>query len=712
MDKREKKMLKIIETSKKILDLGDLSMDYAMLTDTMRELCDAKYAAFNLFDPQGNCFQTKGLSGLPNDVDKAMETLGFHIQGKTWHLDDRKHGRLVDQPVVIYQHLRELTEHVLPDILIHRIESLFNIGNVVVVGIVQGGKVLGDFTIFLAKGATLEDQEILVLYASQVGLLLKKRQEEIALQENQQKMDLVLEASNAGTWVWNIQTNQAEVGLRWAAMLGQTLEELGTMNMQRWEEFLHPEDRDRAVTALYNAIQGVTDDFFVEYRMRHKDGEWVWILVQGKILEWTEDGQPFRMFGTHTDISDTKKIIHSLRTQEENYRMLVENSYDIIYRLDLEGNFTFISNAWSTLLGQSVEEALGRSFRPFVHPEDLSGVECFFQQIKDTKQRQEWSHYRLLHENGSWRWYTTTATPIWDNEGRLIGYTGTARDVTEVKAAYDELAEKNQAMEYFFAINPDLILITDLRGIILQLNQAWDEVLGYEPNSLVGRSFMELVHPEDTALTINAVSALEKGEAIWNFVNRYQRADGSYRYLEWNSQSSKGLIFAAARDITERLERQQEVEYLSFHDHLTGLYNRRYLDDSLKRLDTPRNLPFSIILLDVDNLKVVNDRYGHFAGDDLLIEVAEALTRTCRSDDILCRMGGDEFIILLPGTAEWEVRSIIQRIMEELVDVRVKGQPVSMAAGYGIKTREDESISEVLERADKRMYQKKIQGRA
>ena len=107
---------------------------------------------------------------------------------------------------------------------------------------------------------------------------------------------------------------------------------------------------------------------------------------------------------------------------------------------------------------------------------------------------------------------------------------------------------------------------------------------------------------------------------------------------------------ALSRDITEYRKKEEEIKYLSYHDQLTGLYNRRFYEEELKRLDTTRNLPIAIIMGDVNGLKVVNDSLGHAKGDELLKKVAHAITKGCREGDIVARHGGDEFVVLLPKT--------------------------------------------------------------
>ncbi|QSX09124.1 PAS domain S-box protein [Alkalibacter rhizosphaerae] len=636
---REEKMLKIIHVSRIFLDLGEEPMEYGLLTDTMKDLSGAKYVAFNLFEEEGDGFETMSISGFHEDLQKAASSLGFNIVGKRWSFDPRRYERLFGESVVVYEALHELTGEVISDHLIKTLETIFDIGTVLVVPIVKNNRMLGDFTVMMEKDSLVSDFEILELYASQVGLLLSKRLEEKHREENQQKLDLVMDAIDAGAWVWDVQADQGDVSLQWMRMLGYDEKEWEPPTLEWWTSMIHPEDRDRAVQTLKQALASESESFAMEYRMRHKKGHYVWIMNRGKLMEWNSDGKPLRMFGIHLDITENKKTTEALREKEENYQVLVDSSFDIIYRLDLNGVFTFVSNAWTKLLGYSIEEAVGNSFRPFVHPDDLEGVEEFFRRIRESNTRQEHNNYRLLHKDGSWHWYTTTATPLWDEWDNVAGYVGTARDITDVKTINDQLMEKNQVLEYFFAINPDLILIASLDGRIVQVNNAWERTLGYGSSDLVGRSFLEMVHPEDVEKTKAAMGELKNDNVVWDFVNRYRSYDGTYRSLEWRSQPAGGLLYAAARDITEKLERQQEVEYLSFHDHLTGLYNRRYMDDSLKRLDTPRNLPFSVIVLDVNDLKEMNDVHGHFIGDELLKGVAQVLKETCRSDDIICRMG-------------------------------------------------------------------------
>jgi diguanylate cyclase (GGDEF)-like protein/PAS domain S-box-containing protein len=165
------------------------------------------------------------------------------------------------------------------------------------------------------------------------------------------------------------------------------------------------------------------------------------------------------------------------------------------------------------------------------------------------------------------------------------------------------------------------------------------------------------------------------------------------------------LVF---RDSSERKERQRRFEYLSYHDQLTELYNRRFFEEELRRLDVERNFPLSIIYADVNGLKVINDAFGHESGDQLLTLVADAMKETCRADDIIARIGGDEFVILLPKTDATHAKNIIDRIKKSIGIIHVNGISASVSFGLDTKTELSQNTDDVMNSAERNMYQAKI----
>lgn len=189
--------------------------------------------------------------------------------------------------------------------------------------------------------------------------------------------------------------------------------------------------------------------------------------------------------------------------------------------------------------------------------------------------------------------------------------------------------------------------------------------------------------------------------------------DGRQYYLEDSAApitddagATVGVVLVF-RDITDKKEQRKKIEYMSFHDSLTGLYNRRFFEEELLRLDTPRNLPISIVMGDVNSLKLTNDIFGHAFGDMLLEKVTEVMQKVCRADDIIARWGGDEFVILLPRTGPEDARGIVERIQSEVAKQQIRAIRGSLSIGFDTKRHPQEDIMQVLASAEARMYSAK-----
>ncbi len=259
----------------------------------------------------------------------------------------------------------------------------------------------------------------------------------------------------------------------------------------------------------------------------------------------------------------------------------------------------------------------------------------------------------------------------------------------------------------------DMITQTDALGMIQYASPSYETILGDKPEDLLGKSFLELVHPDDVARIMQAVQeGIRTSTGKLEF--RCRHADGHYLWFETVGKTLvdddgfvTGAIFVS-RDVTERRQTEERLKYLSFHDILTGLYNRSYFEEELKRLDTGRQLPLGVITVDVDDLKLVNDTLGHQTGDRLLIEAAGILRGICRRDDIACRWGGDEFSILLPKTTKESAERICNRIRKASQASEAGSVPLSLSLGAAVKEHAGQAMEAVFRAAEDAMYRDKL----
>jgi len=212
-----------------------------------------------------------------------------------------------------------------------------------------------------------------------------------------------------------------------------------------------------------------------------------------------------------------------------------------------------------------------------------------------------------------------------------------------MEMAEARLFEAREILENFFAITPDLLCIADLGGDFRQLNPSWEKVLGYPLAEMEGTPFIGYLHPEDVEPTLAAMSDLAAGKDVIGFVNRFRHRDGSYRHIEWRSAARGDLIFASARDVSERKEAELRLKYLAYHDRLTGLANRSLLFGRLSHSLSAagrNHTRVATLFIDLDGFKEINDRYGHEGGDIVLKTVAGRFQSAVRASDTVPGSGG------------------------------------------------------------------------
>lgn len=255
---------------------------------------------------------------------------------------------------------------------------------------------------------------------------------------------------------------------------------------------------------------------------------------------------------------------------------------------------------------------------------------------------------------------------------------------------------------------PDILFVLDKDGRFLDSQAGNESELLMPREAFVGKLLDEVLPPEIAKVGHEKIrSALETGE-LQSFDYELMLGDQRAVFELRITRSQDDEVVGITRNITEQKNYQERIEYLSYHDQLTSLYNRRFFEEELGRLDVPRNLPLCIIMADVNGLKLINDSFGHHKGDELLIKVGHVLKQACRADEIICRIGGDEFVIILPNMETDQAEDLIKRIKGISDQESVASLNLSISFGWEAKRHAEEDIHEVFNRAEDFMYKKKL----
>ncbi len=281
--------------------------------------------------------------------------------------------------------------------------------------------------------------------------------------------------------------------------------------------------------------------------------------------------------------------------------------------------------------------------------------------------------------------------------------------------------ERNKYLETILSIG-DGVMVVNKEGKIDMLNTVAERLTGWELIQAKGKPYGQVFRLTDDSLpsTSDFIDCVLKSDSAQTVQNDAVLTShgGDLYFLESSAapiRDESGVTVGAVivfRDVTERRAQRGRIEYLSMHDSLTGLYNRRYFEEQLVRFDTPENHPLCVIMGDVNDLKLTNDIFGHSSGDLSIIHSAHAFQNVCRPVDIAARWGGDEFVLLLPQTNAEQAESVCKRIHEEMASRRVVALQCSMSLGFSVKSNTDEDIWHILNNAEQRMYTQKSTNRS
>ncbi len=459
-------------------------------------------------------------------------------------------------------------------------------------------------------------------------------------------------------------------------------------------------------------------------------GAYLWGKMSGI---YNKNGDLIGAIESIHDITERKLTEEKIRQSEALRRSIIESPQNIIM-FSLDRNYRYISfNSAHYMTMQNIWGAdieIGKTmFEYITYQEDKEKARLCFDRALSGE------HFSQTEEYGdeelSRKIWENIYGPIITDSGEIIGVTVFCSDITERMLTQEKLRAANRRLLDIIDFLPDATFVIDRGGTVIAWNRAMEEMTGVRKEDMLGKgdyAYSVPFYGEPRRLLIDLVFDEDRyTEQKYEYTDRRDTTiiaevyisslyEGEGGYL-WGKASplldSEGNVVGAIesiRDITIRKNAEEQLKYLSLHDYLTGLYNRTFFEEGVRRAADGRFDPIGIIVCDVDGLKFVNDTLGHDAGDSILVAAANIIGSVFRKGDIVARIGGDEYAVLLTHSSEKTVEEACGRIKDaiEKYNQTEPEIPLNISMGFAVGGKETASVSDLFKEADNNMYREKL----
>ena len=421
------------------------------------------------------------------------------------------------------------------------------------------------------------------------------------------------------------------------------------------------------------------------------------------------------------DITERKRMEEALSRSEEKYRNILENIDDGYYEIDLAGNFTLVNDEISRHLLYTREELIGMNGRQYMEEESYQTLYRHYLELYRTGKRIQKYAFEIIRKDGTRGFSEISVALIRDDKGNPVGFRGISRDITERRRMEERIRQSEERYRTIIEQIEDGYFETDLRGKFTFVNEAECRNLGYTYEEIIGMNRHRYADEKNAAMLFDLFYGVYKtGIPVRAHELELIRKDGTRHFNEisvaliLNAKGEPTGFRGIARDITERKQLEEKLRAISITDELTGLYNRRgfiTLSEQHRKMAVRTRQAMLLFFADLDKLKEINDTFGHQKGDRALVEVAEILKAAFRESDVIGRIGGDEFAVLVTNATAAAGGLLAARI-QEMLNRRNQGQscgyPLGLSTGVApYDPAHPCSLDELMSRADERMYKEK-----
>lgn len=529
---------------------------------------------------------------------------------------------------------------------------------------------------------------------------------EAKLRKSEEKFRNMFEHAPVGIFHFNEEAIITDCNENFVEIIGSSFDALIGLNTLKLPD-------KKIVACIEGVFQGRVTDYRDVYRSVTAEKK---TPIIGKFAPiFSKDGRIIGGTGIIEDITERKKIGDELRLKS----LVLEQLEEFITITDLDGTITYVNQAQVNVFKRPKSDMVGKKTTVF----SRGDIDADAQQniiLKRTLRDGSWRGEVINRTADGQDIYLDCRTQVVSSqEGRPVALAGIASNITARKMMERELYKEKEMFKTTLLSVGDGVISSDSEGRVVVLNHVAETLTGWSLDEAAGRPLTEVFNIIDEfsrqPIENPVERVLKSGESfeLSNHTILVAR-DGTGIFIEDSAApilDENGNITGAVlvfRDFTEKRLKQQEVEFLSFHDQLTGLFNRRYYETQMKLLDKNHQYPLALIMADVNGLKLTNDAFGHAAGDELLKKVADILKDVCRGNDTVARIGGDEFVLLLPETGEEQARRVMERILTRIAEEQVRDLVLSVSMGCAVKTDAAMSVHEVFMKAEDSMYRHKL----
>ena len=416
-----------------------------------------------------------------------------------------------------------------------------------------------------------------------------------------------------------------------------------------------------------------------------------------------------------------KSSEQKLKISRQRYKSLFQHNSDGILRLDLNGRLIRENNAFEKLTGRKAAFVRGISILDLVNEKDKRKVKtAFLQAIKGKPTYFETQIFTYFLKDA---FLQVKLAPIILNK-EIQGVYAIIKNTTSEHKMKQNLIESEAKFRLITENSYDLISLVDEARNLIYVSPSYGYVLGYPTDNITGESLLLFVHNDDHPLVNKAIAQSIDAKIPFTIEIRIKTSEKVWLWFELNGQpvfSENGQLkhmVTVGRDITVRKRYEERLKTLAYHDYLTGLPNRRLFQDYLNKVLAAfdrSEVPFAVMMLDLDNFKRINDQMGHDIGDEVIKEFGRRLQLTIREMDMVARMGGDEFVILLSEVeSRQNVDQVVERIESSISDTWEIGEynfQLTSSIGVVMPTCKGFTVKALIKHADKALYEAKNKGK-